>query len=231
MREDCSMMTLAYPLTTEQVACAQAIHSRLDRWRRADDALCALARQFPRFDETSTLLKVVTINSLYGTNLYAVMRMSEHIQRIMEETHIPTAALSLVDRIADLPSERANERRYHHAVFASKFAHFFIDGNKFPILDRYAEKMLKKHLGRCDLFRMGLSRYMTFAHGVVRLEKLSRLTCNFRELDHYLWIAGNYLAWRRNRRIQMNGELRKFFRSPPPQNEADLKHLLPSSMT
>ena len=63
------------PLRPEKVEAAQAIYSKCTPvWRRTDDALAALAASMPDFNPPAVLLKVVVVNSLYGTNVYAVDR-------------------------------------------------------------------------------------------------------------------------------------------------------------
>jgi hypothetical protein len=67
------------PLTSSQVDAASPLHSRLKQWSATDSALEALRRLFPGFDLAASLLKVSALNQLYGTNVYAVLRMAEHV--------------------------------------------------------------------------------------------------------------------------------------------------------
>ena len=127
-------MDLAVPLSMSQIEAANRLHSKLLQWQITDRALHALHVNLPGFDIEATLLKVAAVNQLYGTNVYAVMRMAQHITKVMltagnmEDT-------DLVEKLASLPGRQ-------HLSFASKFAHFFIDMERFPIYDSYAVKMV-----------------------------------------------------------------------------------------
>ncbi|WP_211233859.1 hypothetical protein [Thermacetogenium phaeum] len=100
--------------------------------------------------------------------------------------------------------------------FASKFAHFFIDPNQFPIYDSYAVKMLTYHLNGKG--REGLS-YEQFAAGFSALKDALDFPVTTRELDRYLWLAGQLRAWKglspwRRPYTGINSELRRLFESP-----------------
>lgn len=76
---------LAVLLTRSQVEAATRLyHDHCELWRTTDEALESHSKSFPDFDLRSSLLKVAAINSLYGTNVYAVARMAEHVETIME---------------------------------------------------------------------------------------------------------------------------------------------------
>jgi hypothetical protein len=77
------MMNLAIPLSISQVEAANRLHRQLPQWQVTDHALHALQVRFPEFDAESTLLKVVAVNQLYDTNVYAVIRMAHHIAEVM----------------------------------------------------------------------------------------------------------------------------------------------------
>src|SRR5690349_6766320 len=130
---------LVVPLSMSQIDAANRLHRQLSQWQVTDDALRALKDRFPGFAIDATLLKVVAVNQLYGTNVYAVVRMAQHIAEVMlEASHMDDAGL--VEELAALSGMK-------HTSFASKFAHFFIDVERFPIYDSYAVKMVAYHLG------------------------------------------------------------------------------------
>ena len=74
--------------------------------------------------------------------------MAGHVEQVMRATDPATANEGLVEVMAHLPSTDAQKPGRHFRSFASKFCHFFVDADRFPIKDSYAEKMLKHHLGR-----------------------------------------------------------------------------------
>ncbi len=138
-------MGLAVPLTMSQIEAANRLHRKLLQWKATDNALCALKERFPGFDVDSSLLKVAAIDQLYGTNVYAVVRMVEHVTEVM-------CQVSTLDDV-ELVGEIATLANMKHTSFASKFAHFFIDEERFPIYDSYAVKMVEYHPGKQVLVR------------------------------------------------------------------------------
>lgn len=220
-------MELAQPLAEEQVRAAQSLHGRLTPWQETDTALQELARRFPDFDAPSTLLKVTAINALYGTNVYAVYRMAKHVEQVVAEAWPAFAPWALVERIATLPADDGKRPR-RFMSFASKFAHFFLDAELFPIKDSFAEKMLHFHLGPRNTVGDQQHPYRAYIANYQRLKELAGLAVTNRELDHYLWLAGQYQTWKKkNPRTRLSREIRDLFENPTPEAAAELDALLP----
>ncbi|GHO80505.1 hypothetical protein KSD_82760 [Ktedonobacter sp. SOSP1-85] len=145
---------LAVPLLESQIEAANRLHQHLQQWQVADKALSALQLRFPGFDMEATLLKVVVVNQLYGTNILAVTRMAEHVTTIMLSAG-GRNAFDLVEQIALFSGKK-------HLSFASKFAHFFIDMERFPIYDSFPRwsttiwENMDKFLTRSTLTRLFL---------------------------------------------------------------------------
>lgn len=148
------VMDLAVPLSMSQIEAANRLHQQLTQWQVTDSALHTLNDRFPGFDIESSLLKVVAVNQLYGTNVYAVVRMAQHVSEVMQETG-GKEDTDLVEELASL-----NDRK--HRSFASKFAHFFIDMERFPIFDSFAVKMVAYHLGTQRQVRDSAHPYRRF---------------------------------------------------------------------
>jgi len=119
-----------------------------------------------------------------------------------------------VERLAALPP-MPGKRAWRHHSFASKFAHFFMSAESFPILDQYSRLRVSYHLGRGQVARDADQPYVAFVADFNRLKTLASLDVTNRELDCYLWISGQYLAWRKHPVRAMNVELRGLFTSPP----------------
>src|SRR5262245_36050437 len=119
-------MDLAVPLPINKIEAANCLHERLEQWGLADQALQLLAERCPRFEPNVCLLKVVAVNGLYGTNLYAITRMAKHAASVLAGTDLATAGPELVERLADLPATEGQKHKRRHYSFASKFAHFFL---------------------------------------------------------------------------------------------------------
>lgn len=205
---------LAAPLSMEQIEVANRLHRKLHQWQVTDCALHTLQANLPEFDIEATLLKVAAINQLYGTNVYAVVRMAQHVTEVMLEAS-GMEDTDLVEQIASLAG------RKHHS-FASKFAHFFINMERFPIFASFALKMVAYHLGSQGQVRDSTHPYKAFVENIHRLKRFAGLSCTTKELDRYLWLAGLYQEWRRNPASPINAEVAKMFITPSSEVTAEL---------
>ena len=209
-------------LTEQQVAAAGALHSTLMQWRVTDSALSRLRERLPGFGPEESLLKVVAVNALYGTNVFALGRAATHVRAVLGSADIANAGPELVESLADIPTtSQARPRRY--VSFASKFAHFFIGPERFPIYDSYAERMLVLHLGP-SAKRAPARPYEAFVANLERLKRECGLRCSHRELDRYLWAGGLYRAYANGKRT-LNAELLRLFEKPSPEQRTLLRLL------
>ncbi|NPV29141.1 MAG: hypothetical protein HPY58_05655 [Firmicutes bacterium] len=213
---------LAVPLTRPQVEAALQLYRYCELWQSVDEALDSLARSFPGFDFKSTLLKAAAVNALYWTQVYAVVEVARHMHRILEGAAAPLCP-DLVESLGRVPGLGRKFRS-----FASKFAHFFIDPERFPIYDSYAVRMVTYHVEGKG--KEGLS-YEQFATGFAALKKAAGFPATTRELDRYLWLAGQYRAWKglppwRRPSTGINPELQRLFEAPSREVQALLEALL-----
>ena len=132
----------------------------------------------------------------------------------------PYVEWGLVEELATLDTRK-------HCSFASKFARFFIDMERFPIYDSYAVKMVAYHLGMQGQIRDSAHPYRAFIENIHRLKSYAQLSCTTRELDHYFWLGGLYRAWLRNPRVLMNAEVKELFDLLSSETPAELADLLP----
>lgn len=217
--------SLAIPLSRSQVEAANRLHEHLKQWRQSDAALTALAQALPGFDMESTILKVVSINALYGTNVFAILRMAEHVFLVMNGDGRALRDIDLVERLAHLPATSESGVARTHTSFASKFAHFFIDPERFPIYDSYAVKMVGHHLGLAQYGGHRERGYRGFVTEFAMLKCAVDPGLTNRQLDRYLWVAGQYREYLKNPRSPINRELRSLFEAPPPECEPDLAQI------
>jgi len=180
----------------------------------ADQALRLLAERCPDFEPATCLLKVVAVNELYGTNVYATTRMAKHVASILAAADRAAAGPELVERLATLPATEGQKQKRRHYSFASKFTHFFLDDERFPIMDSYALKMLKRHLGRRHYKDDQAHPYTGFVANFQELKRLGGIVGSNRQLDRYLWLAGEYAAWKKNRQAAINVEVAAMFNKP-----------------
>lgn len=228
-------MELAVPLSREQIAAANRLHRRLKQWTLSDSALARLAAQLPGFDAEACLLKAVAVNALYGTQVFAVVRMARHIEKVIAHKDVSAAHEDLVETIASLPpTDRQKTARRHHS-FAAKFCHFFVDSERFPIMDSYADKMLKQHLGSALYEGDACRPYAAFIRNFQRLRAAANHSGTNRELDHYLWIAGQRLKWKirkdQGKEPKINAELNALFQNPSCDDAEDLEVLMPATQS
>jgi hypothetical protein len=196
----------------EQIAAANRLHDQLDQWRRSDRALEELKHRCPGFGPEATLLKVVTVNSLYGTNVYATLRMAQHVEQVMADPGVAQMGLELVERLANVPMGGGETKPIRRYSFASKFAHFFVDAERFPIFDSYAKKMVRFHLGGSGFAHNPRKPYLAFVENINRLVEMAGFTGTRRALDRYLWLAGQYMEWEKDHDAKINAECKMTFK-------------------
>jgi hypothetical protein len=213
------------PITQAQIDAANRLHHKLPQWAASDRAFEQAAERFPHWDRESCVLKAAAINDLYSTRVYAIWRMAEHLMHVMADP--PGDAGDLAAAIASLPGAEGGQVERRHWSFASKILHFFVDGDRFPIYDSYCRDMLAHHLGRGGRVSDPANPYRAFMANLGRLRDLSGLTASLRDLDRYLWLAGQYRDWlRKGEDARTNSELRSLFEHPSPQEQTDLATLL-----
>jgi len=169
------------------------------------------------------------VNALFSTKIYAIFRMAQHITEVMTKVDVVKAGPDLVEKLAVVPQGAKAHRRHHS--FASKFAHFFVDAEKYPIMDSYAEGMIKLHLGRGRLISDPVHPYSAYCHNYLTLKAEAGFQGSNRQMDHYLWFAGLYLAWRKDPTDKINMEARKLFENDSSEVSSELDALMPSILS
>ncbi|MFZ0213154.1 MAG: hypothetical protein WAL55_10620, partial [Candidatus Acidiferrales bacterium] len=94
-----------------------------------------------------------------------------------------------------------------------KFAHFFVDPERYPIMDKFAMCTLELHVGKKFAIQPGRSapRYADFSGIYGLLKEEVGFTGPNNEMDHYLWLAGLYVESRKNPKAPINKEVRALF--------------------
>lgn len=207
-------------LRIEQIDAAVRLRARSVQWDLTDRALIELDRLWPGFSPEASLIKAVAINSLYSTRILALVPLGKHIASAMKRIGLQADAIELVEALADLPTGRRNE------IFAAKFAHFFIDRSRFLVMDSYVERMLKYHLDSVTHVEDKNHRYKSFLANLTELRQRSKFTGNDRDLDYYLWIAGQRREWKKKREKGknpgINRELNDLFTQGLASADSDL---------
>lgn len=154
--------------------------------------------------------------------------MAAHTKSAIEKYDVSTAGGELVEEIAQLPPGPEGQKARRNHSFASKFAHFFIDSERFPVMDGYAIRMVKFHLGSENYTESQEHPYCAFVQNLQNLKNRADLNVSNRDLDHYLWMAGELSVFHENPNAEINGELKQLFNTRPYNTAGDLTALLPS---
>ena len=140
--------------------------------------------------------KVVLLNSLYSTNIFATFDVALNIMRINRfQARVKAGDLSLVNEvrknlIGDSPKDFYS--------FATKYCHHH-NQEKYPIYDSYVESMLIDYLNDLEpnirLYQKKMKNYEYFKDKVDHLAKLWNLREGYlySKLDKYLWQKGKEL--------------------------------------
>ncbi len=223
-------MPASIPIQPGQLEAAKRLHSSLQQWKLKDEALAWVSLQLPGFAPREALIKATVINALYGTNVIAIVPVALHVSEVLEKHSLASPGPELVETLACLPEEAGKKYPHFHS-FASKFAHFFIDAERFPIMDSYSVRMVRLHLGKGNYASNKDHPYLAFFANFENLRTNIDHQFSNRDLDHYLWVSGEYLLWQKDHEVAVNAELRDVFENPDPEVSADLDALMPSILS
>jgi hypothetical protein len=217
-------MKLETPLYKKQIEAADKLRQYLEGWKLSDTALNALNEKLPGFESHVCMLKCVAVNAIYGTNVVAILKLRSHVESVLHKHDLSKAGPDLVDEIAKTPKDMDGKSRTRTS-FASKFCHFFICAERFPIYDDAAREALKLHFGK----RVKPHHYKSFHSCISQLKESAGFECSVRTIDHYLWLTGMYLrSLKANPKI--NSELLALFKNPSIEQKIELDALLPSQI-
>src|SRR5262249_32268940 len=138
--------SLAVPLTQAHVGAAGRLYAQMPDWQASAAALDAIALALDGFERGPAYIKVATVNALYGTRILALMQMARQVSRMLAGKPASVVTVQDIDRLARLKAPNTGKER-RHISFASKLAHFFIDRDRFPIMDSFAKRVVAMHLG------------------------------------------------------------------------------------
>ena len=131
-------MKLDEPLDQKQIDAADRLRqNHLRQWQLSDAALLRMREKLPDFEPETCLLKSVAVNAIYGTNVLAIVRVANYVANVFGRHDHSQAGAELVREIANVPTGKGQPSRIHTS-FASKFCHFFVDSERFPIYDNAA---------------------------------------------------------------------------------------------
>ena len=197
----------------DQISAAQELYkdTTMEYWRLEDDIMRKLKDRNPEItDKAITLVKVTLVNTFYSAGCPDVDEMTSWMVTqkpcLLERykniaSHDEEERIKWVQRIARRASEEEGDNTQQVSgnafVFASKFAHFFIDEEAFPIYDQYARMVVNSHLGETKKVPLK-DWYRTFYKHFFKMKRYldQRDSCQYsiKALDHYLWLSGMYIT-------------------------------------
>lgn len=218
------------PLTEAGVEAAIELRqSHLPGWFAAARALSEMREELSASTLASFLGRSAAVNDLYnaqlGSAVLPVARFMFELQQRGELVLPEDSAADVVERIGRYG--RSTKDLLGCQVFASKYAHFFVDPDRFPVYDKYAARALLFHWGSFEPSVMdGASRYRHFCTVLDRVLAASELDdVSLGDVDAYLWLAGIYREWlRRGKHAAINSEAKKLFERS--KGEPGLERLL-----
>jgi len=160
-----------------------------------EEALEILFKQYPRNDNhPHVLLKVVALNRLYSTNIFAVHDMAKHIYAQQVDSALEGGSPDIVSRIAVVRNGTTGKERDNYS-FATKYCSWHNQAS-YPIWDDHVHRYLWR-LQERDRFAPSfkasadLWQYAKFRDVVIALWEHYRLGgFNFKAIDKFLWSAG-----------------------------------------
>ncbi len=182
------MLALSCPSAQEADRCI----ADFDRTQAVvEAALARLLEQFPdNVRLAEVLVKVATLDNLYGTNIWALQRLAEHICGLGVDAAIREGSGEVVDRIARLSFEDKERRNYS---FATKYCAWH-NPMAYPIYDWYVEAMLweyQRTFRFATLLRKDLEHYSVFRSAVLAFRSHFGLEAySLKAIDQYLWVQG-----------------------------------------
>jgi hypothetical protein len=159
----------------------------------AERTLDLLFKQFPNNVELPhVLLKVVTLNGLYSTQIFAMQDVAHHIQECGAEVDSAFTAGSaeIVDKIARVTIKATGKVRNNYS-FATKYCSWH-NPDVFPIwdarVDRYLWRLQKQeHFAGCLKRNSDLWEYPTFREAIANFRSFYGLAAfPYKQLDKYL---------------------------------------------
>lgn len=159
------------------------------RYNLADDVLSLIFQHYPENNDINHILtKVVLLNGLYFTNVFATIEMAQHIKKMNIDSQLREGSAEVVEKIAIL-SIRGKTRR--HYSFATKYCSWHFP-QKYPIFDNLVERLLwnfKKQFGFDQFDRPDLREYEKYRNILLSFRSYFSLdNCSYKEVDRFLWI-------------------------------------------
>lgn len=179
----------------------ELVHEVCDRFNnneRTGSADRALQDIFIRYSNNEVLehvlIKVVLLNGLYNTNVYAVTEMAIHIRDLDIDTSLEEGSLEIVDQIARLTIGGKTRRHYS---FATKYCSWHRP-DVFPIYDTLVLQILtayRDQYGFAQFTQASLQDYLTYKKTIESFRSHFQLEgLSLKRIDKFLWLTSLELS-------------------------------------
>ena len=132
--------------------------------------------------------KVVVLNGLYSTNIWATYKVASHICELDIDPKLEEKSLPLVNNIAQV---EIKGKTWHFRSFASKYCSWH-KPEVYPIYDSFVDRLIwayRKLYAFADFKHNELGDYPRFREIIERFRDYFGLSqFNFKELDKFLWL-------------------------------------------
>ncbi len=154
-----------------------------------DKAITRLIQAFPyNHNLEDVLLKVVAINSLYATNIYAVVEVAKRIHELQIDSALAQGSLELVSEIATVKLRGKIRRNYS---FASKYCSWHAP-HIYPIYDSFVDRLLwayQKQENFATFKREELLQYARYREILDKFREHYSLTqFGYKDFDKFVWL-------------------------------------------
>ncbi len=163
---------------------------KLNKYPEQEEILENLFSNSDNLNFDTILMKTIYLNEFYSTRLDNVIGMARYIERLNIDSRLNTNELSLVEDIANTPSEMKNAYS-----FASKYCSWH-KPDVYPILDSYAKgvlyKMNKNYEFMPKFTKNDISSsylfYCKVYENFIKYFNLQNYT--LKQIDRFLWLFG-----------------------------------------
>lgn len=183
------------PLPTPELVQA-GIHTFSEQGKVTEPAIRRLIQAFPlNIDVSDVLLKVITINQIYSTGIFAVQAAAEIIQAANIDADLQAGVPEVVQRIERLKLTSAQGKEIDRSMysFATKYCALH-QPKHFPIYDGLISDILLKYNKQenfSDFNWNALRDYPKFKNVILGFRSHFGLEAfSLREIDQFLWTLG-----------------------------------------
>ena len=153
------------------------------------------AEDFCLENEFNTIFaRAAALNTIYSTHVFKIYDMVKNINNEEFNKLVKEGNPDAVDKIRYVEVNKDGKKIDYYS-FATKYCSF-CNPDKYPIYDRNVEYVLRylKDVEGFESFKLtDLKKYKTFIDLIDTLKEKYKLSCNYKDLDHYLWGAGDII--------------------------------------